>query len=197
MKKGAGLQKGYTVEEAATITRVKPSTIRYWVGPYGKTAITAEVADTGRQGSRKLLSLRNLVQIRVAFLASAARWPQTKTARLLREAFTERRLDWFTPGQRIFGAVDWLYLLDRPGGEKGPFWRFKSIGAAGTPGQTDWLGAALSAHLGDFDVITIQWPGGWKPVTEDDVTLTNELIGVRRLTVLNLVFIRQWVEARV
>ena len=193
----ARFPRGYTVEEAATITGVKPSTIRYWLGPYGRKTVTAEVADTGRQGSRKLLSLRNLVQIRVAYLASAARFSQAQTAHLLRKAFTRRKLEWYTPGQSPFGKVEWLFLADRPAWAGGRFWELKSIGARGTPGQADWLGAALSAHLGDFEVMTFEWPDGWKPVTELDRQMARDLFGVRRLTVINLGLVKHQVGTRV
>ena len=62
-----------------------PHTVRYYGGRWGRAGygrfITPEIADGG-QGTAKLFSLRNLVQLRVAFLLRQAGLAEEETRHL-------------------------------------------------------------------------------------------------------------------
>jgi hypothetical protein len=181
------------VEDASRITGVRPSTIRYWAGPRTRL-IPAEVADSRRQGSRKLFSVRNLVQIRVAWLLSDAGWSQQVVSAEL-PRILQRRMDWFDPCARVWGTVDWLFLADRRAWRGRP-WVIMGIGAAGDVNDRHtWFMSALSAHLGDFEVTTITWPGGWQPRSPLDQHHLSELTGVRRLSLVNLSIVKKRIAA--
>jgi hypothetical protein len=183
----------FTAEDASRITGVQPSTIRYWAGPRTRL-IPADVADSRRQGSRKLFSIRNLVQIRVALLLSQAGWSQQVVAAELPEIFRPQ-MDWFNPDARVWGSVDWLLFADRRAWRRKP-WVIMGIGAPGDPNERHaWLISGLSAHLGDFEVTTITWPNGWQPRGALDQHHLSELVGVRRLTFINLGFVKRCIGA--
>ena len=181
--------KGYNVEEASRITGVASSTIRYWAGPLTRL-VNAEIADSRRQGSRKLFSLRNLVQIRVAAVLSEAGWPQPLIFGELPTMF-EPRMDWFNPDAVVWGSVEWILFGDRNAWRDRP-WSIMGVGAPGNPDEPHaWFVSALTAHLGDFELATMTWPGGWKPRTDLDQHHLRELVGIRRLTIINLGLVKQ------
>jgi len=181
--------ESYGVEEAGRITSVAPSTIRYWAGSVARL-ITAEIADSRRQGSRKLFSLRNLVQIRVAALLSEAGWPQPLVFAELPRMFRPR-MDWFNPEAVVWGSVDWILFGDRKAWGGRP-WSIMGVGAPGNPEQEPtWFVSGVSAHLGDFELVTMTWPDGWQPRSDLDRHQLPELVGIRRLTIVNLSLVKQ------
>lgn len=90
---------GFSVKEAAQITRVPPSSVNFWSGR--AKVLRPEVAYAGR-GSRKLFSERNLVQIRLTHLLTQ-RWIPLKTIRALM-----RKVHWFSPRDHVWGPAEIL-----------------------------------------------------------------------------------------
>src|SRR5207245_581431 len=104
-------EPGFTVREAARRTRMPPHTVRYYGGKWGRDGygrfITPEIADAG-QGTAKLFSLRNLVQLRVAFLLREAGLAEEETRHLF-EAKGVAGQDWWDPGRAL--AQDAVLLV--------------------------------------------------------------------------------------
>src|SRR5215470_6846519 len=91
--------EGFTVRAAAARTQVPVHRVRYYGGRWGREGygrlITPDIADAG-QGSAKLFSRRNLVQLRVAFLLREAGLSEDETRRL----FSAQGMgdeDWWDP----------------------------------------------------------------------------------------------------
>src|SRR5262249_49291702 len=97
-------EAGFTVREAARRTRMPPQTVRYYGGKWGRDGygrlVTPEIADAG-QGTAKLFSLRNLVQLRVAFLLREAGLAEAETRHVLKAKGAAGQ-DWWGP-QRALG----------------------------------------------------------------------------------------------
>src|SRR5215831_17221907 len=97
-------EAAFTVREAARRTRMAPHTVRYYGGKWGRAGygrlIRPEIADAG-QGTAKLFSLRNLVQLRVAFLLREAGLAEAETRHLLKAKRVAGQ-DWWDP-ERTFG----------------------------------------------------------------------------------------------
>jgi len=185
---------GYSVEKASRITGVLPSTIRYWAGPRSQL-IEAEVADSRLQGSRKLFSLKNLVQIRVASLLSTCGLPQD-TIRTELPRILKRRLSWFDPAQEVWGPVELILFTDRNAWGGKP-WVITSVGrAAKADGPYSGFVSSLSASLGDFETATLTWPKGWVARTDHDRQTLPELYGVKRLSIINLVEVKHFIKER-
>jgi len=92
-----------------------PHTVRYYGGKWGRDGyerlITPEIADAG-QGTAKLFSLRNLVQLRVAFLLREAGLAEEETRHLF-EARGVAGQDWWDP-VRAFGQDAVLLVRGEP-----------------------------------------------------------------------------------
>src|SRR5262249_52874795 len=102
---------GFTVREAARRTRMPPHRVRYYGGNWGREGygrfITPEIADAG-QGTAKLFSRRNLVQLRVAFLLREAGLAEDETRHLF-EAKGVAGQDWWDPEREL--AQDAVLLV--------------------------------------------------------------------------------------
>ena len=91
--------EGFTVREAARRTGMPPHRVSYYGGKWGREGygrfITPEIADAG-QGTAKLFSRRNLVQLRVAFLLREAGLSEEETRHLLSAKGVGGK-DWWDP----------------------------------------------------------------------------------------------------
>jgi hypothetical protein len=184
----------YSVEKASCITGVLPSTIRYWAGPRSQL-IEAEVADSRLQGSRKLFSLKNLVQIRVASLLSTCGLPQD-TIRTELPRILKRRLPWFDPAQEVWGPVALILVADR-NAWRGKPWVITGVGGAvKADGPYPGFVSSLSTSLGDFETATLTWPKGWVARTDHDRQTLRELNGVKRLSIVNLAEVKKYIMER-
>src|SRR5262245_43170218 len=108
-------EPGFTVLEAARRTRMPAHRVRYYGGNWGREGygrfITPEIADAG-QGTAKLFSVRNLVQLRVAFLLREAGLAEKETRRLFKAKGVAGQ-DWWYLG-RAFGQDAVLLVRGEP-----------------------------------------------------------------------------------
>jgi len=132
-------RRGFSVKEAARITRVPATSVNFWSGR--AKVLQPEIAHRGK-GSRKLFSARNLVQIRVTYLLTQ-RWMPLTTVRAL-----IKRGHWFDLQQSAWGPVE--ILVCRQTRE----WHLRSSGV--TPaGRPTRLLDALWDDLADREDIIV------------------------------------------
>jgi DNA-binding transcriptional MerR regulator len=184
-------QEGFTVREAARRTGIPPHTVSYYGGKWGREnygrLIRPEVADAG-QGTAKVFSLRNLVQLRVAFLLRGTGLPEDETRHLL-SAKGAGGKDWWDP--KYSPGPDALLLVrGEPHLRATDNWTFLGRNLRGTPPDS-WAAAVFQAAGPEFEIVHAQYPSGWQPHLKQDGRDCWVLHGARQVWVINIGEIRK------
>src|SRR5262245_37289059 len=184
-------EASFSVREAAQRTRMPPHTVRYYGGKWGRDGygrlVTPEIADAG-QGAAKLFSLRNLVQLRVAFLLRGTGLPEDETRHLL-SAKGAGGQDWWDPAH-LLGPDAVLLVRGEPHLRATDNWTFVAGNLRGTPPDS-WAAAVFQAAGPEFELVQARYPSGWRPRLKQDGRDCWVLDGARRVWVLNLGQIRK------
>jgi DNA-binding transcriptional MerR regulator len=186
-----GRERGFTVREAARRLRMPPRTVRYYGGKWGRDGygrlVTPEIADAG-QGTAKLFSLRNLVQLRVAFLLRGTGLPEDETRHLL-SAKGAGGQDWWDPANSL-GPDAVLLVRGEPHLRATDNWSIVARDLRGTPADS-WAAVVFQAAGPEFELVQARYPAGWQPRFAEDDRDCWVLRGARRVWVINLGQIRK------
>jgi len=170
-----------------------PHTVRYYGGKWGRDGygrfITPEIADAG-QGTAKLFSLRNLVQLRVAFLLREAGLAEQETRRLL-EAKGVAGQDWWDHGPAL-GQDAVLLVRGQPQWSAPDRWLLCTTDLRIEP-PNSWAVAVFQAAGPDCELVHARFHSGWQPRLPNDRTDCWVLEGAREAWALNISQIRKGV----
>jgi DNA-binding transcriptional MerR regulator len=184
-------QKGFTVREAARRTGIPLHTVSYYGGKWGRAGygrlIKPELADAG-QGTAKVFSVRNLVQLRVAFLLRGTGLPEDETRHLLSAKGVGGK-DWWDPTHSL-GPDALLLVRGEPHLPATDNWTFLGGNLRGTPPDS-WAAAVFQAAGPEFELVQARYPSGWQPRLKNDDRDCWVLRGARRVWVINIGQIRK------
>jgi len=187
---------GFTVREAAHRTGVPAHRVRYYGGRWGRAGygrlIVPEIADAG-QGAAKRFSVRNLVQLRVAFLLREAGLPEEET----RHLFTAKGAggaDWWNPVHPL-GPEALLVVRGAPAQHAVDNWVLLAGDMRRMPPDS-WAAAVFQAAGPDFELVHARYPSGWQPRFENDRRDCWVLDGATQVWVVNIGFIRTALAAQ-
>jgi len=170
---------------------MSPRTVRYYSGKWGRAGygrfITPEIADAG-QGTAKLFSLRNLVQLRVAFLLREAGLSEDETRHLL-SAKGAGGKDWWDPNHSL-GPDALLLVRGEPHLLSTDNWIFLGGNLSGQPPDS-WAAAVFQAAGPEFELVQARYPSGWQPRLKNDERDCWVLKGAGRVWVINIARIRR------
>jgi hypothetical protein len=141
-------------------------TVRYYAGRWGRDGygrfITPEIADAG-QGSAKLLSQRNLVELRTVFLLREAGLSEEETRHLF-EGFA--RQEWWDP-ERAFGQDAVLLVRGEPEWSATERWLLCTTDLRVEP-PNSWAAAMFQAAGPDCELVHARFHSGWRPRFPND-----------------------------
>jgi DNA-binding transcriptional MerR regulator len=184
-------EEGVTVREAARRTRMPPHTVSYYGGNWGREGygrfITPEIADAG-QGTAKLFSRRNLVQLRVAFLLREAGLSEDETRHLL-SAKGAGGKDWWDPKHPL-GSDALLLVRGEPEWSGPERWHLCTTDLRIKP-PTSWAAAVCQAAGLDCELVHARFQSGWQPRLPNDSTDCWILAGAHEAWVVNIGQIRK------
>jgi hypothetical protein len=187
-------EEGFTVREAARRTRIPPPTVSYYGGKWGREGygrfIKPEIADAG-QGTAKLFSLRNLVQLRVAFLLRQAGLPEDGTRHLF-AAKGAGGEDWWDP-QRALGRDALLLVRGEPEWPALERWLLCTADLRIEP-PNSWAAAVFQAAGPDCELVHARFQSGWQPRFPNDRRDCWVLEGANEAWVVNVGQIRKAVS---
>ena len=182
---------GFTVREAARRTGMPPHRVRYYGGNWGREGygriITPEIADAG-QGTAKLFSLRNLVQLRVAFLLREAGLAEEETRRLFKARGVAGQ-DWWDP-RRAFGQDAVLLVRGEPKRSALDPWLLCTTDFRIEP-PSSWAAAVFQAAGPGCELVHARFHSGWQPRFPNDQTDCWILEGAREAWAVNIGLIRK------
>jgi len=168
-----------------------PHTVRYYGGRWGRAGygrfITPEIADGG-QGTAKLFSLRNLVQLRVAFLLREAGLAEEETRRLF-EAEGVAGQDWWDPG-RALGQDAVLLVRGKAKRSATDPWLLCTTDFRSEP-PSSWAAAVFQAAGPDCELVHARFHSGWQPRFPNDRRDCWILEGAREAWAVNIGLIRK------
>jgi hypothetical protein len=145
-----------------------PHTVRYYGGKWGRDGygrfITPEIADAG-QGTAKLFSLRNLVQLRVAFLLREAGLAEEETRRLFKAKGVAGQ-DWWASGC-AFGQDAVLLVRGEPQWSAPDRWLLCTIDVSNER-VSSWVAAVFRAAGPDCELVHARFDSGWQPRFPND-----------------------------
>src|SRR6266849_2657079 len=184
-------EKGFTVREAAQRTGVPTHTVSYYGGRWGREGygrlIVPEIADAG-QGTAKQFSVRNLVQLRVAFLLREAGLPENET----RHLFTAKGAggaDWWDPAPPL-GPETLLVVRGEPALHAVDNWVLLAGDMRRVPPDS-WAAAIFQAAGPDVELVHARYPSGWRPRFKKDRRDCGVLEEATRVWVINIGQIRK------
>lgn len=187
--------EGFTVREAARRTRMPPHRVSYYGGNWGRESygrfITPEIADAG-QGTAKLFSGQNLVQLRVAFLLREAGLPEDETRHLFEAKGVDGK-DWWDP-ERALGRDALLLVRGEPEWSGPERWHLCTTDLSITP-PTSWAAAVCQAAGLDCELVHARFQSGWQPRFPNDRGDCWILEGANEAWVVNIGLIRKAVTA--
>jgi hypothetical protein len=161
-------EAGFTVREAARQTRMPARTVRYYSGKWGRAGygrfIAPDIADAG-QGSAKLLSRRNLVQLRTVFLLRGAGLAEEETRHLF-EAKGVAGQDWWDP-ERTLGQDAVLLVRGEPEWSATERWLLCTTDLRVEP-PNSWAAAMFQAAGPDCELVHARFHSGWRPRFPND-----------------------------
>ena len=168
-----------------------PHTVRYYGGKWGRAGygrlITPEIADAG-QGTAKLFSLRNLVQLRVAFLLREAGLAEAETRHLLKAKRVAGQ-DWWDP-ERTFGQDAVLLVRGEPEWSALERWLLCTTDLRIEP-PNSWAAAVFQSAGPDCELVHARFHSGWQPRFPNDLTDCWILEGAREAWAVNIGQIRR------
>ena len=188
-------QIGFTVREAAWRTGLPAHRVRYYGGQWGRDGygrfVTPEIADAG-QGTAKLFSGANLVQLRVAFLLREAGLPEEETRHLF-EAKGVRGADWWDPEHPV-GSDALLLVRGEPEWPATERWHLCTTDLR-LKRPKSWAAAVVRAAGTECELVHVCLPTGWQPRLPSDRRDCWILEGAREAWVVNIGQIRRTVGA--
>jgi hypothetical protein len=168
-----------------------PHRVRYYGGNWGREGygrfITPEIADAG-QGTAKLFSLRNLVQLRVAFLLREAGLAEKETRHLF-EAEGVAGQDWWDPG-RALGQDAVLLVRGKAKRSATDPWLLCTTDFRSEP-PSSWAAAVFQAAGPDCELVHARFHSGWQPRFPNDPSDCWILEGAREAWAVNIGLIRK------
>ena len=186
-------EEGFTVREAARRTRMPPHRVSYYGGNWGREGygrfITPEIADAG-QGTAKLFSGRNLVQLRVAFLLREAGLPEDETRHLFEAKGVDGK-DWWDP-ERALGRDALLLVRGAPEWPAVERWKLCTPDLRIKP-PLSWAVAVVQAAGPDCELVHARFQSGWQPRFPKDRRECWILEGTNEAWVVNIGQIRKGV----
>jgi len=168
-----------------------PHTVRYYGGKWGRAGygrlIRPEIADAG-QGTAKLFSLRNLVQLRVAFLLREAGLAERETRHLF-EAKGVARKDWWDPGRGL-GQDAVLLVRGEPKRSASDRWLLCTTDLRVEPPDS-WAAAVFQAAGPACELVHARFHSGWQPRFPNDLAKCWVLEDAREAWAVNIGLIRK------
>ena len=168
-----------------------PHRVRYYGGNWGREGygrfITPEIANAG-QGTAKLFSLRNLVQLRVAFLLREAGLDEKETRHLF-EAEGVAGQDWWDPG-RALGHDAVLLVGGKAKRSATDPWLLCTTDFRSEP-PSSWAAAVFQAAGPGCELVQARFHSGWQPRFPNDRRDCWILEGAREAWAVNIGLIRK------
>ena len=195
MKKEAA----YRASEVAKAARVLPSTVRFWAGPWGDRLIRPDIEDKRLAGSRKLFSARNIVQVRIAQMLLQAGFTRARVAKILAIRWPSAGgADWFDPYHPLGQEYALMVIREPPPRHTAEV--FMSGDDLKPEARRSWLEAMVGAAGPDFELLRVDFPGGWRPQVQprlpQDAAQCGELQGARVIWLLNVKKMRDEIRER-
>jgi hypothetical protein len=153
--------------------------------------VVPEIADGG-QGTAKRFSVRNLVQLRVAFLLREAGLPEEETRNLF-AAKGAGGADWWDPAHPL-GPEALLVVRGELALRAVDNWVLLAGDMRRVPPDS-WAAAVFQAAGPDVELVHARYPLGWQPRFEKDRRDCWVLEGATRVWVVNIGHIRMSLAA--
>ena len=183
------MKTSYRASEVAKVARVLPSTVRYWAGRWGGRLIRAGVEDTRVAGSRKLFTVRNIVEVRITYVLLRASFAHARMARILGISWPQAGTTaWFDPFDPLGTEYALMIIREPPARGTGDI---SMVGDELKPeARQSWVEALVDAVGRHFELLRVDFPDGWQPHFPKDEQRCGELKGARVIWLLNVGKIR-------
>jgi hypothetical protein len=157
--------------------------------------IRAGVEDTGVAGSRKLFTVRNIAEVRIAYVLLQAGFARARVARMLAISWPRAgTADWFDPLDPLGTEYALMVIREPPAHGTGDV---SMVGDDMKPEtRRSWIEALVGAVGRHFELLRVDFPDGWQPHFPEDEQRCGELKGARVIWLLNVGKIRAEIRER-